>query len=507
MKLNYFDPVLSAKSGTTKLVKYDNVVYDHEWADLSDCDVTTLLAGNHEFPFDVVIPGSVEESVEGLEGAQVIYKLIARIERGRFASDVVVKKHIRVVRTLTPDALELTQTMCVDQTWPKKVEYSISIPAKAIAIGSYTHLYFKFVPLLKGLSISRVKVGLLEFKHLTNGAGSNLNSEKLIHEETIKVPVDLSEDIWTFDDSFQIPSSLAKLTQDCQIGDHIQVTHKLRFSVILKNPDGHQSELRASLPISLFISPHVTISSLHHPSSDTIPHQSMSSNEDLIFTTARQQNNSLTEIVNAPPSYNAHIFDQLYGSLPTPHLDTPLASGQTTPQVQDTFISHSPHTISGPAFEIDRTRLIRNLYALQETQSNSTAEEASSSHTSPISTPSPSSPDLLELCKVPSYHTAVTCNDPIPVDCTPIYKSSTTDSPASPPASTPPSVGVTLNEDYFSSSSRNSSFTSFRTRSKVFLNGSTGAFTHSHTNSSAFHRTSSSRSLLDEAGKLLHIHK
>lgn len=95
-----------------------------------------LVKGNYEFPFSAILPGTLTESVEGLPNASVIYKIQATIERSKFATDLICKKHMRIIRTLTPDAVELSETMSVDNTWPNKVDYSISVPAKAIAIGS-----------------------------------------------------------------------------------------------------------------------------------------------------------------------------------------------------------------------------------------------------------------------------------------------------------------------------------------------------------------------------------
>ena len=65
-----------------------------------------LVQGNYEFPFSAILPGSVTESVEGLPNASVIYKLQATIGRSKFATDLICKRHLRFVRTLTPDAVE-----------------------------------------------------------------------------------------------------------------------------------------------------------------------------------------------------------------------------------------------------------------------------------------------------------------------------------------------------------------------------------------------------------------
>lgn len=69
-----------------------------------------LLPDNYEWPFDCILEGSLPESVEGLKDAWIIYRLKAEIGRRR-GKDIVVRKPLRLVRTLDPSALELAHAM------------------------------------------------------------------------------------------------------------------------------------------------------------------------------------------------------------------------------------------------------------------------------------------------------------------------------------------------------------------------------------------------------------
>lgn len=489
LRLSWFDLSAAAKTGSSKPVKYEKVIYEHEWNNLetasrgsgyttpvSGSSSHVLPAGNHEFPFEVIIPGSIDESVEGLEDAQVVYKLVATIERGRFANNFVSKKHLRVIRTLGPDELELNQTMCIENTWPNKVQYSVSIPTKAIAIGTFTHISFAYSPLLKGLTLGKTKIQLVSCKSLSTGTGLSKQAETIISEVIMSPPPDgfLGQDEWTCQELFRIPSSLTKCTQDCQIESHIKVTHKFRFSIGLVNPDGHVSELRASVPISLFISPNVTITSREPEEPSSRRSYLSSHHEQQLFTPhqATEVDEHAGHIVKAPPSYHDHIYDALWGEIPSPHLNTPLASGTSTP-LHD-----------GDHQGLATTRLLSNLYALQERQNSGSGDDdlysSASSSRSPYAphvppsimihscspsganTPrgtgpgygstlpipiainglmnsmvdsqhgssggSPGDPvSLAMLSKVPSYNTAVASE---PGECTPTYDEST--SPSSP---------------------------------------------------------------------------
>lgn len=311
-----------------------------------------LLQGNYEFPFSAVLPGSINESVEGLPGATVVYKLQANIDRGRFSNDLIVKKHLRVVRTLTPDAVELSETMAVDNTWPKKVEYTISIPSRAVAIGSTCPIHMLLVPLAKGLKLGRVKVTLSEYYSCCGSYGPSHSGERIIHEIIVpSTSQEISEDKWEINSTMPVPASLSKCTQDVDILNNIKVRHKLKFVIALINPDGHVSELRASLPLILFISPFVAlgVKNFDRERKNSIASEGSASfadvpsdndefdDDDVIFApdpevtpaNLSSQNSTTDAERMAPPNYENHIYDRLWSEIPIE--DTPEGSRSVTP--------------------------------------------------------------------------------------------------------------------------------------------------------------------------------
>lgn len=70
----------------------------------------TLLPDTYEYPFDVILNGDLPESIEGLSDSWITYRFKAEIGR-KYAKDVVVRKPLRIIRTLDPTALELAHTM------------------------------------------------------------------------------------------------------------------------------------------------------------------------------------------------------------------------------------------------------------------------------------------------------------------------------------------------------------------------------------------------------------
>lgn len=326
-----------------------------------------LVQGNYEIPFSAILPGDMPESVEGLPGGSVVYKLEAVIDRGKFQKNMVAKRHVRVIRTLTTDSVELSETVAVDNTWPKKVEYSLNVPCKAIAIGSGTPISFMLVPLLKGLRLGEIKITLAELYSYVGFLPPAHSDERIVAEKIIPKPSDddYMMDKWEVDTHLKIPPSLSKCTQDCDIQTHLKVRHKLKFVIGLVNPDGHVSELRASLPVQLFISPFVSISARQDADSTggsnknsttdlsaLGKHARHDDDEEVIFTSdphsashtslnnlAHETTSQLGSHTNsvssftglvAPPLYEKHIYDRLWSDVSP--IESPLNSGTATPR-------------------------------------------------------------------------------------------------------------------------------------------------------------------------------
>lgn len=101
----------SATAGGRKPYK-EKVFFEKDWKfrDAGKGRTEILPADNYEFPFDVILEGSLPESVEGLHDTWVTYRFKAEIGR-KYARDIIIRKPVRIVRTLDPSALELAHAM------------------------------------------------------------------------------------------------------------------------------------------------------------------------------------------------------------------------------------------------------------------------------------------------------------------------------------------------------------------------------------------------------------
>ncbi|EPX74956.1 arrestin/PY protein 1 [Schizosaccharomyces octosporus yFS286] len=396
-RVSWSEPSYNSRTGL-RHNKQDSVVYEKIWNFLPYSGGSkTLRAGNYEYPFRIMLPGNIPESVEGLQSCYVIYRLKATIDRTGLNSRMIKKKHIRLIRTLPPDAVEYTQTVSVDNTWPNKIEYTISIPTKAYAIGSYIPTHFVLVPLLKRLSIGKVTITLKEYITLHVAHGHNGLPASKDEVRTVRSlqtdEIEEYADHYELSKHLELPTSLVDCLQDCDL-EGIKIRHKLKFSVSLRNPDGHVSELRAALPVVLMIPPQLF--------GDAADLESLRENFDSL---------------NQPlPSYKDSMYDQLYDGLNYSNVETPLPSGATTPRRRDS-------TEPSQSAESHRRQLFAGLTALAQQQqpgdrrasehspsrfdddypSFSFGSNPSSGATSGAITRNPSETSLAELSRVPSY--------------------------------------------------------------------------------------------------------
>ncbi|OCF38275.1 hypothetical protein I317_07967 [Kwoniella heveanensis CBS 569] len=386
---------------------FSHPIIAHDWSFLQGGKghAHTLKAGHHTFPFSFMLNGNLPSSLRTYSGdAIIIYKLRAMGVRSGFASNFSTQKEFTVTRMYTSDALEFTQTLEIENTWPGKVMYSLTLPFKAYAAGDDIPVNVKFMPLAKGIKVTTVVSVLKEYtlvhtrhssrpdtrvlsciKHemrdgraveaarepvrppshwvdrsahssrrtspaqtpyasVSNrsqagqagsssrpqdsyfpqvpaagqagpGPSSSLNAESVEDEEDVQIG---DEEINTF---FSIPVP-AWATPSHSIHP-VFITHKIKWSCSIANPDGHVSELRCALPILI----------LDHSLLDEA-RQAGASTRGLLF------GQSTDEPPVDLPSYSNHVYDRIAIAdsgnatsfiprsvnatpLPSPHGETP----------------------------------------------------------------------------------------------------------------------------------------------------------------------------------------
>lgn len=428
-------PVLSKQMSSSSLLKLpqsgiDGTPFLNQQAS-SHHHSFLLPKGNYNIPFRIYLPASTPETVEGLNPGKVIYRLECSIERGRFEKSLHKTKHIRIVRTLHHQNLNHIESIDINNTWPGKVQYNVSLPRKGIALGSTIPVHVLIVPIAKGLRLKAISAVLVQHYYASHTQGRSPEFEELFGKQTLPLSDrdKAGVDQWSVKTQYVVPDNLKHITQTCDLKNRmIQVRHRLRISIQLKNKEGHVSELRANLPVCVYISSHVGHAIGRHYEFDQHQNTMIPTNdEDILFRKDKQpdiisrpQSPGLTAVDEgvmpdaaqddaesgdddtAPPLYQKHVFDKIYDiNLP----QTPLE------QFRSQSVQNSPlHTPIGSMANIS------SYFDLPMNLDGNLSPDGGSppGHFSPELIRSPlysPSIDINTLLKVPSYQQAVNDDD------------------------------------------------------------------------------------------------
>ncbi|PKS11419.1 hypothetical protein jhhlp_003182, partial [Lomentospora prolificans] len=426
LRLSWTQAKMTATGVSQQKVDKTVPILQHRWKPFAGGvgKSVVLQPGNYEFPFEYMLPGDTSETLEGIPEASISYRLKARIMRHRLASDIHTYKHLRVIRTLEPSALEFLHAMSVENIWPNKVDYSLVIPQKAVVFGGSVPVQMRFTPLLKGLGMGAITAKLIECRECavqgpTAGKPKEFKSEREVGQWKFEVERqhwhdtigETGQEGWVLEKKLDLPKKLRQCVQD--MNQHgIKVRHKLRLVVSLKNPDGHVSELRATLPVSIFISPNIPL--------DEEGNLVMQSPDDTVPPLTDPE-------TIAPPGYGQHLLDRLYDDVVFGGFQTPEnQSGANSPYYHPSAAASSESLAQAAEAGTDTTivealatrlQSVSGAYRSRRNSVLSTISEPPEeisrlpSNEHPLSgRTSPEHLDdglLEELNKVPSYATAV----------------------------------------------------------------------------------------------------
>ena len=282
-----------------------------------------IKAGTIEWPFEFELSPSMPESVEGLRETFIAYHLCASVARpGWNSKDLVCQEHIRIVRTLGQDSMEMTRSRVNADIWANKISYSISIPTDAIVFGTSITADVELSPIKKGLRMGKVELRLLEtvVKRIQISEmperGDRTKSEEsevaksdfefpehsrvIYDDETIDNPT-MADEMYRFKATLPLPKSLNDCRQDVD-SHQINVTHRFKLMVNIHNPEGHVSQLVCRLPVKIFISPNLPVDESNEvcAAANGVSHEALNSSETTVV---------------APPEYGRHQLDQLFSDI------------------------------------------------------------------------------------------------------------------------------------------------------------------------------------------------
>jgi len=222
--------------------------------------------GVTEWSFELKLDANLPESIEGYQDSWLIYTLHAEIERPMWNQKRLRdRKHIRVVRTLALDNMSVPTSRAHEDIWANKISYSVAIPQATIVFGTSIIVNISISPLRKGITFGAVELILKENAHKIFSAtpdcrclGKYVTDDEVeVANTTIKFPSDamivfdgetvenpiMEDERYRFSLRLPLPKSLQKCRQDVE-DPSIRITHKLKVTVNIINPEGHKSQVR-----------------------------------------------------------------------------------------------------------------------------------------------------------------------------------------------------------------------------------------------------------------------
>ncbi|TEB10260.1 hypothetical protein FA13DRAFT_1889684 [Coprinellus micaceus] len=171
-------PVNDSLINSTSSLTY--IICHHDWSFLEGTNrhARTLKAGRHFFPFQLEVGGSLPSSIATnvLGGASIAYKLRAVAVRPFLAHNLQCMVAVPLLRSFSSESLEYQQTLEIENTWPGKIMYSVSLPQKAWAMGDKLGTLVKLSPITKGVVVESILTNIVEITKIYARSGKQEHS-------------------------------------------------------------------------------------------------------------------------------------------------------------------------------------------------------------------------------------------------------------------------------------------------------------------------------------------
>ncbi|KAJ2078527.1 hypothetical protein H4R24_004413 [Coemansia sp. RSA 988] len=320
----------------------------HTWTFFTTADgkkVETWEAGRHEFPFSLVFPGSLPESIK-IPYANVGYQLKATLRRtGIIRNNISARRDVLVKRDLTMDGSFGTGAIDVENRWRGMMDFCINADADTFTPGDVMRARFAFQPLVKHMRLAKIGVMLKEYVrcHTPTGHAEKTVSrvaafaEVVPHQSTF-LSVAPGEDIGphchdipqtsgssagavptastkqqgrqaspklqgidmtsALEEHIQlkVPSEQRRLQYD-HISTYVEITHKLKFSIHFQDPEQKPHTLWISVPISVVP---MILDGTHASTGAELPTYENAALDQRVVVAGVEQN---------PPTYDAAVID------------------------------------------------------------------------------------------------------------------------------------------------------------------------------------------------------
>ncbi|KAI8646473.1 hypothetical protein BD408DRAFT_336833 [Parasitella parasitica] len=253
-------------NGHDRLFREEKSVLNHTWTFVpKEAKLHLMNAGDYTYDFELALPGDLPESTYVPNFYTVQYHLKATIERSTFMPNINLRKIFYISRQLLPLTPDFLEPVAVANQWSNKLDYEITLPSKIYTHGDQIPITIRITPLTNSLRVRHLSCTLKEYM-ICRAAGSAagiLNTRPRAHGRVLFSSRDdkfgrtnnstsQADNFieWTKVQTIPLPTSVQDLQCDIQ-NEAVRIRHKIKFVLSLINADGHVSELRAALPITI----------------------------------------------------------------------------------------------------------------------------------------------------------------------------------------------------------------------------------------------------------------
>ncbi|GBC07090.1 hypothetical protein RclHR1_07240001 [Rhizophagus clarus] len=225
-------------------INEEKILYQHDWEFLSaDKHYHLMKPDNYHWDFELILPGTLPETIEGCQHGSVKYTLKAIAERHTFALNLHTQRKVTLVRSLLSGSLEYSQGVIITNNWNNKIDYEFSIDSRVFGLGDKIPIKIKLKSIDDDFKVQEIICVFKEYTTYTAGSNQKTDSKviKIANENNFSRDVNS----WYHLMEISIPNDPIYCLYDSQ-NDIICVNHKLKFYVTFINKiHSQRCELRA----------------------------------------------------------------------------------------------------------------------------------------------------------------------------------------------------------------------------------------------------------------------
>ncbi|KAF7729578.1 hypothetical protein EC973_004253 [Apophysomyces ossiformis] len=363
--------------------KVDLSIMEHEWLFLPPSDKWhVILPGQYVYPFELILPGDLAESVTDSPYGSVLYKLKAVAERPPLHANFVDRQQLALVRHIAPHFYDLPLRLA-NNHWSNTMAYEIIVPKRSFCRAETIPIEFSVRPHVPGeIHVRYLSCILKEYTTFITRYDQQHAAFSEPRTETRIVQFCRNEHFpdegpeWHKTERLSVPRAIQAVHCDTDNAFY-RIEHKLLFTMALVDNYGRQAEMRAAVPITIthgaydrLLAGATTASALSTADLDT-------SEQDNVLPTY----DVATQSMPYDPSFALHVDTP--SSSPSSGIHTPSSEGAD--EWLAIPIDVNNHSIL--PYQLDLCRLPSYHTALQ-------------SHTAPIRDVGESLPSYETLCSI-----------------------------------------------------------------------------------------------------------